>query len=136
MDIIKDILDVKTNQRAEIINITPQIKTALTKTGIKTGIVNIFSRHSTSGIVINENESGLLEDFRNALESLVPTRKNYNHNKIDNNADSHIRSFIIGNSETIPIEDESLGLGTWQSVFFVELDGPRNRKVTFTFIGE
>ncbi len=136
MDIIKDILDLKTNQRVEIIDITPQLKTALKKTGIKTGIVTIFSRHSTSGIVINENESGLVEDFRNALESLVPTRKSYNHNKIDNNADSHIRSFIIGNSETIPIDDRSLGLGIWQSLFFVELDGPRNRKVTFTFIGE
>ena len=136
MDVMKDILDVKTHQRVEIIDITPQLKTALKRTGIKTGLVTIFSRHSTSGIVINENESGLVEDFKNALESLVPTRKSYNHNRIDNNADSHIRSFIIGSSETIPIEDGSLGLGTWQSAFFVELDGPRNRKVTLTFIGK
>ncbi|MCE7699423.1 MAG: secondary thiamine-phosphate synthase enzyme YjbQ [Methanobacterium paludis] len=136
MNIVKDILDVKTNERVEILDITPQLKAALIKTGIKTGLVTIFSRHSTSGIVINENESGLIEDFKNVLESLVPTSKSYKHNRIDNNADSHIRSFIIGSSETIPIESGSLGLGTWQSIFFVELDGPRNRKVTLTFIGE
>jgi secondary thiamine-phosphate synthase enzyme len=98
--------------------------------------INVFSRHSTSGVVINENEKGLVEDFKDALESLVPQDKQYRHNRIDNNADAHIRSFIMGSSETLPVENGKLSLGTWQSVFFVELDGPRSRKVTLTFIGE
>lgn len=136
MDIVKDVLDVETDKRVEIIDITPQLKSALIKTGMKTGIVHVFSKHSTAGIVINENEKGLVEDFKNALESLVPQNREYRHNRIDNNADAHIRSFITGSSETVPVENSALSLGTWQSVFFVELDGPRSRKVTLTFIGE
>ena len=77
-----------------------------------------------------------MEDFKGALESLVPSNGNYQHNRIDNNADSHIRSFFIGNSETIPVYSGKTDLGTWQSIFFVELDGPRTRKVTVTVIGE
>ncbi len=83
-------------------------------------------------MLINENEPGLLKDFQNALENLVPSNVNYQHDRIDNNADSHIRSFLIGNSETIPLNNGKLDLGTWQSIFFVELDGPRRRKVTVT----
>ena len=136
MDIVKDVLDVETDKRVEIIDITPQLKSALVKTGMKTGVVHVFSKHSTAGIVINENEKGLVEDFKDALESLVPQNREYRHNRIDNNADAHIRSFITGSSETVPVENSALSLGTWQSVFFVELDGPRSRKVTLTFIGE
>jgi secondary thiamine-phosphate synthase enzyme len=77
-----------------------------------------------------------VEDFQSSLESLVPSNNNYHHDRIDNNADSHLRSFLIGNSETIPLYNGKLDLGTWQSVFFVELDGPRTRKVTVTVIGE
>lgn len=136
MDIVKDVLDVETDKRVEIVDITPQLKSALVKTGMKTGVVHVFSKHSTAGIVINENEKGLVEDFKDALEFLVPQNREYHHNRIDNNADAHIRSFIIGSSETVPVENSALSLGTWQSIFFVELDGPRSRKVTLTFIGE
>jgi secondary thiamine-phosphate synthase enzyme len=133
---LRQVFDLKTNNRTEILDITPEIHSIVKNTGIKTGIVNIFSRHSTSGIVVNENEAGLLEDFQTALETLIPQKKGYHHNRIDNNADSHIRSFFIGNSETIPLNNGKLDLGTWQSIFFVELDGPRMRKVTVTVIGE
>ncbi|MDO5850290.1 MAG: secondary thiamine-phosphate synthase enzyme YjbQ, partial [Methanobacteriaceae archaeon] len=104
---------------------------------IANGIVNIFSKHSTTGIVINENESGLLSDFKKSLEDLIPSSNNYKHDRIDNNASSHLHAFLLGSSQTIPIIDGKLNLGTWQSVFFVELDGPRvNRTITLTFIGE
>ncbi len=86
--------------------------------------------------MVNENEHGLVRDFQNALESLIPENNNYLHDKIDNNADSHIRSFFIGSSETIPVKNGYLSLGTWQSVFFVELDGPRSRKFIITVMGE
>ena len=75
-----------------------------------------------------------MKDFQNALETLVPSNENYKHDIIDNNANSHIRSFLIGNSETIPLYNGKLDLGTWQSIFFVELDGPRTRKVTVTIV--
>jgi len=132
----RDVFEIITDTRIKIVDITGEIQSVLDKSGLKTGIVHIYSRHSTSGIVVNENEQGLVEDFQSSLESLVPSNNNYHHDRIDNNADSHIRSFLIGNSETIPLYNGKLDLGTWQSVFFVELDGPRTRKVTVTVIGE
>ena len=136
MEMAKYTLNKGSNKRVEIIDITKDLNDILSKCKIKEGIVNIFAKHSTAGIVINENESGLVKDFQNALESLIPTGKGYLHDRIDNNADSHIRSFFIGSSETIPVDNGSLSLGTWQSVFFVELDGPRNRKFIVTVIGK
>jgi len=133
---IREVFDLKTDERIEIHDITQEIQLIVGQSSCKNGLVNIYSRHSTSGIVVNENELGLLKDFQGILESLVPENENYQHNMIDNNADSHIRSFFIGNSEVIPVNNEKLDLGTWQSLFFVELDGPRNRKVTVTVFGD
>ncbi|MBZ2166970.1 MULTISPECIES: secondary thiamine-phosphate synthase enzyme YjbQ [Methanobacterium] len=131
---LKDVFELKTHNRMELINITTEVNFIIEKSSIKTGLVNIYSKHSTSGIVVNEDEPGLLKDFQKALETLVPSNQNYKHDIIDNNADSHIRSFLIGNSETIPLNNGKLDLGTWQSIFFVELDGPRTRKVTVTIV--
>jgi secondary thiamine-phosphate synthase enzyme len=128
-------LKLKTNERIEIKDITSEIQLIVKQSEYKSGIVNIYSKHSTSGITINENEPGLLKDFKAVLEDLIPFNGNYNHNCIDNNADSHIRSFLIGCSETIPLYDGKLDVGTWQSIFFVELDGPRNREIIVTVIG-
>jgi secondary thiamine-phosphate synthase enzyme len=131
---LMDEFELKTRNRMEIVNITTDINFILEKSNVKTGLVNIYSKHSTSGIVVNEDEPGLLKDFQNTLKTLVPSNENYKHDIIDNNADSHIRSFLIGNSETIPMYNGKLDLGTWQSIFFVELDGPRTRKVTVTIV--
>ncbi|MBI5680802.1 MAG: YjbQ family protein [Methanobacterium sp.] len=136
MEILKYELTKGSKDRVEIIDITKDIDDILATCKIKEGIVNIFAMHSTAGIVINENESRLIKDFKNALENLIPENKNYGHDLIDNNADSHIRTFFIGSSESIPIENNRLSLGTWQRVFFVELDGPRNRKFVLTIIGK
>lgn len=136
MEMSKYVLNKGSNKRVEIIDITKDLNDLLARCKIKEGLINIFAKHSTAGIVINENESGLVKDFQNALESLIPTGKGYLHDKIDNNADSHIRSFFIGSSENIPVENGLLSLGTWQSVFFVELDGPRDRKFIVTVMGE
>ena len=132
----REVIDLKTDKRVEIIDITPEIQSIIREKQLENGIVNIYSRHSTSGIVINENERGLINDYQIALENLVPVNGDYQHNCIDNNADSHVRSFLIGNSVTIPLYDGRLDLGTWQSIFFVELDGPRSRKVTVTVVGD
>lgn len=136
MQILTEVLELETADRLEIIDITRDVNAALAETGVRKGLVNIYSKHSTSGIFINENEAGLLEDYLDIIQSLVPTDGNYRHNRIDNNADSHLRSFIIGSSETIPFENASMSLGTWQSVFFLEMDGPRTRRVTITIMGE
>ena len=104
---------------------------------IDKGIVSIFSKHSTSAIVVNENERGLLKDFEEAMNNLITDKFSYQHDRIDNNARSHLKSFLLSSSECLPIKNGRLDLGTWQSVFFIELDGPRaNRTVTLTMVGE
>ncbi|BBL61384.1 hypothetical protein MARBORIA2_03700 [Methanobrevibacter arboriphilus] len=129
-------ISLDTSKRTEIIDITLDIQEILTKSKLNFGIINIFSKHSTSSIVINENEEGLLYDFESILNKIIPNNNSYNHDIIDNNADSHIKSLFLGSSETIPFSNNDLSVGTWQSVFFVEFDGPRTRKVELTVIGE
>ena len=141
MVIISKSLKIGSSSNFQIMDITRDIVAILNETSkenkIENGIVNIFTKHSTSAIRVNENEKGLLLDFEKALKDIVKEKDNYKHDFIDNNAASHIRAFILGSSETIPIVDGRLDLGTWQSIFFVELDGPRsNRIVELTFIGE
>lgn len=136
MEIMKFEINKGSTRRVEIIDITHDINEIVKECRINEGVINIFAVHSTTGIVINENESRLINDFQNSLEKLIPENNNYGHDQIDNNADSHIRAFFIGNSETIPFSDNLLSLGRWQSVFFVELDGPRNRKFIVTAMGK
>ena len=125
---------LNTNKNFEIIDITSQINQVI---DIDSGIVNVFSKHSTSAIVVNENESGLLKDLELMLGDLVSDKYSWQHDRIDNNAKSHLKSFILSSSETIPVANGKLDLGTWQSVFFIELDGPRTgRTVGLTFIGD
>lgn len=125
---------IDTNKNFEIIDITSKINGLI---DIEEGIISIFSRHSTSAIVVNENESGLLDDLEFMLNNLVSDKFSYRHDRIDNNAKSHLKSFLLSSSECLPIKNSKLDLGTWQSVFFIELDGPRHaRTVTLTMVGE
>ena len=141
MVIISKSLKISSSSNFQIMDITRDVVAVLNEINkenkMDNGIVNIFTKHSTSAIRVNENEKGLLLDFEKALKDIVKEKDNYKHDFIDNNAASHIRAFLLGSSETIPIVDGRLDLGTWQSIFFVELDGPRsNRIVELTFIGE
>ena len=143
MAVISKSLSIDSSSKFQIMDITQDIMKILNEINenrddskISNGIVNIFSKHSTSAICINENERGLLSDFEKVLKDIVKENDNYRHDFIDNNAASHIRAFLLGYSETIPIVDGRLNLGTWQSIFFVEMDGPRrNRTIDLTFIG-
>lgn len=141
MVVISKSLKLNSSSKFQIIDITRDIVAILNEINnenkMNDGIVNIFTKHSTSAICVNENEKGLLNDFEKVLKDLVKEKDNYKHDFIDNNAASHIRAFLLGSSETIPIVDGRLDLGTWQSIFFIELDGPRaNRTIDLTFIGE
>ena len=127
-------LKINTIRNFEIIDITAQINNLI---DIDEGIISIFSKHSTSAIVVNENESGLLDDLEFTLDNLIDDKFSYQHDRIDNNARSHLKSFLLSSSECLPIRNGRLGLGTWQSVFFIELDGPRSsRTITLTMVGE
>ena len=137
MVIFKDKINLDTSKRIEILDISLEVQEIINESKLANGIVNIYSKHSTSAIVVNENESGLLTDYEKILSNLVPENNNYNHDIIDNNADSHLRSLFLGVSETISFRENKLGLGTWQSIFFIELDGPRSKRtVEITIIGE
>lgn len=123
MNISKINLDTK--KRVELVNVTEKINEAI---DFDEGWVFVFSKHTTSGLTINEDEKRLREDIKKALKELI-SGSGWRHNEIDNNADSHLRGMLLDSSLVMPVENGSLDLGTWQSVFFVELDGPRTRKV-------
>ena len=130
-------INLDTNKTFEIIDITSKINEIIANSNISNGIVNIFSKHSTSAICVNENEEGLLEDLEFVLSNIISNKFSYKHDNIDNNAESHLKSFLLSSSESVPISNNKLNLGTWQSVFFIELDGPRhNRIINITVIGE
>ncbi len=127
-------MQIKTGKRIELIDITDKIRKEISDSGIENGICVISTKHTTTSIIVNENEAGLVSDILNLLEKLVPAYAGYGHDRIDNNADSHLKAVLLGISETIPLADGKLLLGTWQSIFLAELDGPRTREVKVTLI--
>ena len=134
MTVKTQLINLNTDKNFQIIDITSKINDLIE---INEGILCVFSKHSTTAVVVNENESGLLNDFEFMLNNLISDRYSYNHDLIDNNARSHLKSFLLSSSEALPVKNGKLDLGTWQSVFFVELDGPRNsRTINLTMVGE
>jgi secondary thiamine-phosphate synthase enzyme len=127
-------MQIKTGKRIELIDITNRVKDELKDTGVQNGICVISTKHTTTSIIINENESGLVSDIIELLNKLVPGHAGYAHDRIDNNADSHLKALLLGSSEIIPVIDGHLQLGTWQSIFLAEMDGPRTRDITVTVI--
>lgn len=127
-------LDISTSERVELIDITAQIDEDVRNSGVQDGICVVSTRHTTTAIIINENEPGLRTDILNILEKLIPPLAGYRHDRIDNNADAHLKAVLLGSSETLPITGGRPVLGTWQRIFFVELDGPRHRNVQVTVI--
>ena len=129
-------IHTNTNQNVEVINITSNVNDIIRKHDITNGIVNISTKHTTSSIMINEDEEGLKKDYAKFLEKIVPN-DNYLHDRIDNNATSHLKAMLTTPTQTLPIIDGKISLGTWQSIFFVELDGPRsNRTINIMIIGD
>jgi len=122
---MKDSITIVTGKKTEFVNITHKINEII---DFPEGAVLIFTRHTTTGLTVNENEKGLLSDMEKFLINSVP-EGNYLHNKIDNNASSHLRSLLLEHSLVLPVKNSKLDIGTWQSVFLAELDGPRTRSV-------
>jgi len=128
---------INTETRKEVVDITHEVSRAVAESGVKNGICVLHSMHTTSAIIINENEGGLIKDILTKVKEDYPSGKGWEHNMIDNNADGHLAGAFIGPSITIPVRNGSPVLGTWQSVFFLELDGPRSgRKVVIEVMGE
>lgn len=126
-------VSVETTSRVSVEDVTAAVRECM-PTAFENGLCTVFVRHTTAGITVNEAEEGLLEDLENALTDLVPTDEEYRHDRIDDNADSHLRSMLLGSSVTIPVIDGRLDLGTWQSMLLVETDGPRTRTLSVSFV--
>ena len=119
-----EIIKIKTKGDVDLINITERVEEILLKSKKKEGIVNVFARHTTAGIIIIEDEKGAKMDFKKAFEKIAPIDEKYNHNKIqdDDNGHSHICGSLLGCSVCIPFSDSELILGTWQQIFLVDFD--------------
>jgi secondary thiamine-phosphate synthase enzyme len=127
------IINVSTQKRTQMLDITTQVAEKVKKEGLKEGACMLYCPHTTAGITINENaDPSVRQDILNHLEKLVPFKGNYSH--LEGNADAHIKASIIGSSATIIVSDGRLMLGTWQGIFFCEFDGPRQRKVFLQLI--
>ncbi len=121
---------VSTRTHTEFVDITEDVRSAVRESGVKQGVVTVYVPHATAAIAINENADPQLPlDILEVLDKLVPEHGKYRHDRIDNNAAAHIKAAIIGPSESIPIENGELTLGTWQNIFLCDFDGPKSRKV-------
>ena len=119
---------VRTNTRSEMIDITDRIRVLLKDSRIRSGICHVFVPHTTAAVTINENaDPDVPRDILTELEKIVPHNDHYRH--AEGNSAAHIKATIVGASETVFIENGDLVLGTWQSIFFCEFDGPRTRRV-------
>lgn len=124
---------VSTNERYELVDVTAEVQEIVGESEIKDGLCLVFVPHSTAAVVLTENEESLKKDWLAVLRMLVEGF-DFLHNRIDDNADSHILSGLLGQGKVLPIEDGRLVRGTWQQIFLVELDGPRERKVVVKLI--
>lgn len=126
------IINVKTNSRIEMIDITSLVERELSKAGVKQGICTVYVPHTTAGVTINEGaDPAVCTDILERLNNLVPANAGYRH--MEGNSDSHIKASLVGSSVNIIIDKGGLMMGTWQRVFFCEFDGPRSRKVYVHF---
>lgn len=124
---------VRTKRRIEMIDITSEVSSAVRESGTERGIAVVFVPHTTAAVTINENaDPDVPADILRKLADLSPERDNWRH--VEGNSDAHVKSTLVGASATIIVQGAGLVLGTWQSVFFCEFDGPRSRRVYVTVI--
>ncbi len=145
--ICHDRVELRTQKRVQFIDITELVLERVRRAGISHGVVNIQTKHTTTAVVVNENEPNLLRDFEERLEAWAPQEERYRHNNLEArrfqrispdekpNGDAHARALILGASETMNVIASRVELGEWQRLFFVELDGPRPRKVSILAMG-
>jgi secondary thiamine-phosphate synthase enzyme len=141
-----DLVDLRTQDRLQFIDITVLVAERVRRSGVTHGVVNIQTRHTTTAVLVNENEPLLIEDLKQLLERWAPSDGRYRHDDLEArqapflpderpNGDSHARAVMLGPSESLNILDGKIQLGRWQRIFLVELDGSRKRTVSLTVMG-
>ena len=137
MQVLTEVIHFNTDGEIDIVDLTRELSSIVAKSSVKNGILTANTIGSTGALTTIEYESGVLDDFRQILQKLVPKGAGYKHDYIDSNAHSHLRASLIGPSISISIQDGKLQLGTWQQPVFVCLDvKPRSRRVAVTIVGE
>lgn len=128
----------ETSKRRELINITRDVERCLAESGIKEGMALVNAMHITSSIFINDDESGLHNDFEVWLEKLAPERPHsqYKHNGFEDNADAHLKRTIMGREAVVAITQGKLDFGPWEQIFYGEFDGMRRKRVLVKIVGE
>jgi len=134
---MRQTIKLETRQREVLVDITPQVKLLVQNSGISNGVVNVYAQGATAAIMIQENwDDSVQTDVVNLLRKMIP-KGVWLHDEQDGNGDAHLKSGLVGPSETIPLLDGELGLSTWQNIFFCEFDGPRkDRKVVCTILSD
>jgi secondary thiamine-phosphate synthase enzyme len=126
-------IHVKTTSRTEFIDITSDVKNIVNESGVNSGVCYVYVPHTTAGVTINEGaDPAVARDILSTLNSLIPRSNGYLH--MEGNSDAHIKTSLVGPSQTVIIEGGNLLLGTWQAVFFCEFDGSRSRNVMVKII--
>ena len=128
-----------TRTRRDYINITPQVESAVKKSGIKEGLCLVNPMHITASVYINDDEQGLIKDYDDFLEGLVPHEpiSRYRHNNTgEDNGDAHIKRQVMGREVVVAITAGKLDFGTWEQIFYAEFDGRRRKRVLVKIIGE
>jgi secondary thiamine-phosphate synthase enzyme len=139
--IFNRIVDWITSDRTQLINVTDRINEIVRKSGIRDGIVHLQSLHTTTAVFINEWQDALLHDVKNFLEELIRREHGWRHNDPNysdcerQNADSHLRGMMMGQSLILQVRNSAVLLGTWQSIILAEFDGPRSRSVSIQVSG-
>ena len=129
-------LRLRTTAREQCIEITEQVRAIVQEAGVQQGLCHVTALHATAAIVVNENDDpNIGVDLLTALDRAIPDHAGWLHDRVDDNAQAHIKAAILGPSETLAIRDGDLLLGTWQGILLVELDGPRaERRIVVTIV--
>jgi len=132
---ITQTIHVKTSRRTELKNVTAEVGAVLRESGCFAGVCHLYVPHTTAGILINEGDDpAAARDIESALDRLIPHAGGYTH--AEGNSDSHIKTALVGSSQTAFIENGRLALGRWQSIFFAEFDGPRTRDLCVKIVAD
>ncbi|MFN2379442.1 MAG: secondary thiamine-phosphate synthase enzyme YjbQ [Bacteroidales bacterium] len=127
-----------TTKRRELINITPEVNSCLSESGVTEGLLLVNAMHITSSVFINDDESGLHHDYEVWLEKLAPEKpySQYRHNGFEDNADAHLKRTVMGREVVVAVTSGQLDFGPWEQIFYGEFDGKRRKRVLVKIIGE
>ena len=126
---MREIFTIATHRFKQCVDVTAEVQGIVQRSGVESGLCHVMALHATAAIIINENaDPNIGVDLITALDRAIPDHAGWLHDRIDNNAQAHIKAAILGPSETIQVADGRLQLGTWQALMLVELDGPKTRR--------